>query len=483
MLWGIDKTYDLGSKVYVIDARDACIADLEARLAEQGRIIDSLRARIVELESKLGQNSSNSSRPPSLDTPEQRAKRYPKRIRSGKKRGAQRGHVGHRRELIPEDKVSSVVDYFPERCKCGKRLPRTIDPSPIRHQVVELPEIRPQVDESRLHRVQCTCGRVTCAQLPEGVPTGMVGPRLNALIGLLTGNCRMSRRDAVSLLDDVLGVRISLGALSQAEGKLSEVLSEPVDDAHQYTIAQPVKNLDATSWKQNGVGKSLWTIATTLVTVFVVTHDATENTVKQMLGKLYGILITDRGRQFGFWAMKKRQICWAHLIRKFASFSENSNKAVSTLGDELLLFTQVLLYEWHEFRAGNISRARLQRETAMVRVCIENLLVKGRDMELRGFSGSCRDILVHRDALWTFLDKDGVEPTNNHAERELRDFVLWRKNSFGSQSERGTRYAERIMTVAHTLRKQNRNIFSYLTAACQAALTGTPIPSLLPNPP
>jgi transposase len=109
----------------------------------------------------------------------------------------------------------------------------------------------------------------------------MVGPRLNALIGLLTGSYHISRRQAVSLLDDVLGIRISLGALSQAEGKLADVLSEPVDEAHRYTCEQPAKNVDATGWKQNATGKSLWTIATTLVTVFIVTHDATEKTVKQ----------------------------------------------------------------------------------------------------------------------------------------------------------------------------------------------------------
>jgi len=474
----------------VIDARDARIAELEAITAEQQRtvteqvrIIATLQARIVELESKLGQNSSNSSLPPSSDTPQERADRYPKRIGSGRKRGAQRGHVGHRRELITEDKVTAVHECFPERCKCGRHLSQVADSNPIRHQVVELPEITPLVDEYRLHAVQCGCGRITRATLPAGVPTGMVGPRMNGLIGLLTGCYRMSRRQAVSLLDDVLGMRISLGALSQAEGKLTDVLSEPVHEAHQYTIEQPVKNVDATGWKQSGVGKSLWTITTTLVTVFVVTHDATEKTVKQMLGKLVGIMITDRGRQFGFWAMDKRQICWAHLIRKFASFSESSNETVSTLGDRLLLFSQVLFDSWYRFRAGEISRARLQRETAMVRVCVENLLAKGRDLELRGVSGCCKDILVHREALWTFLDKIGVEPTNNAAERALRNFVLWRKNSFGSQSERGTRYAERIMTVVHTLRKQNRNVFSYLTAACRAALTGTPIPSLLPNPP
>jgi len=460
----------------VIDARDARITELEA-------IIEKLQARIIELEAKLGQNSSNSSRPPSSDTPQQRADRYPKRIGSGRKRGAQRGHVGHRRELIPEDKVTAVHDYYPKRCKCGRRLRQDAAGEPLRHQVVELPEIEPRVDEYRLHAVQCECGRVTRAALPSGVATGMVGPRLNALIGLLTGCYRISRRQAVSLLDDVLGVHISLGALSQAEGKLAEVLNEPVHQAHEYTTEQPVKNVDATGWKQNGVGKSLWTIATTLVTVFVVTGDATEKTVKQMLGKLHGIMVTDRGRQFGFWAMDKRQICWAHLIRKFVSFSESSNEAVSELGHDLLLFSQVLLCGWHEFRAGKISRARLQRDTAMVRVCIENLLGKGRDLQLRGVSGCCQDILVHREALWTFLDKKGVEPTNNHAERELRGFVLWRKNSFGSKSDRGTRYAERIMTVVHTLRKQNRHILSYLTAACQAALTGTPIPSLLPNPP
>jgi transposase len=304
-----------------------------------------------------------------------------------------------------------------------------------------------------------------------------------ALIGLLTGSYHLSRRQAVSLLSDLLGVRISLGALSGAESKLSKALAEPVQEARDHTVQQAVKHVDATSWKQAGAGKSLWTIATALVTVFVVTGDATEKTVQSMLGKLHGILVTDRGRQFGFWAMDKRQICWAHLIRKFVSFSESRNDAVAKLGNDLLLFSRVLLYQWHRFRGGDISRAQLHRETELLKVCVENLLARGVALQLVGVSGSCRDMLAHREALWTFIDINGVEPTNNHAERELRGFVLWRKKAFGSQSDRGTQYAERVMTAVHTLRKQNRNILSYLTAVCQAALTGTQTPSLLPTPP
>jgi len=115
-----------------------------------------------------------------------------------------------------------------------------------------------------------------------------------------------------------------------------------------------------------------------------------------------------------------------------------------------------------------------------IEFAIEKLLADGVALGLTGVSGSCKDMLVHRAALWTFARVAGIDPTNNHAERELRAFVLWRRKSFGSQSERGCRFAERVMTVVHTLRKQNRHVLPFLVTACEAALGRAPMPSLLP---
>ena len=374
------------------DERDRKIADLTAEVAALRAIVAELRSQVEELKAKLSQSSSNSNRPPSSDSPGQHEAR-PGKAPTGRRAGGQPGHKGWKRTLLPAEKVNRTQDCYPPRCRrrgCGRRLPRRPLGEPIRHQVVEVPAIEPHVAEYRLFRVACDCGKVTCAPLPDGVPRGMCGPRLIALIALLTGVCRNGRRDAVKLLGDVLGIHISLGALSEAEARVSEAIAVPGEEARIHASEQTTKNVDATSWWLAGKGRTLWTISTALVTFFGITADASRAGLRGLFAAVRGILVTDRGTQFGFWAMQDRQICWAHLIRKFAAFAERSGPA-GELGTHLLL--------------------------------------------------------------------------------ALRIFVLWRKTSFGSQSERGLRFAAQILTVAQTLRKQRRHVLVYLTQACPSLLS------------
>ena len=476
------------------DERDVRIAKLEAEVADLRTMVkalladnerlraenQALRTKVTELEARLGQNSSNSSKPPSSDSPADRGAR-PGKPSTGRKRGGQPGHKGSQRVLLTP--TQPPVDCFPESCRrCDKDLPARPDPDPRRHQTVDLPAIVPVVAEWRLHRVTCDCGAATCATLPAGVPRGMCEPGLTALIGLLTGDYNISRRRAVGLLSDVLGIEISLGALSEAEDDVSEAVATPADEVRDHVADQPIKHTDATGWKQGGEARTLWTIATTMATAFFITKDGSMPGLRGLFAKIKGILVSDRGRQFGFWAMSQRQICWAHLIRRFVSFEERKGPA-GRMGERLLFCAQTMLHYWHQVRDGSMARAEFQRVMASFRVVIERHIEDGARLNIRGVSGSCKDILVHRDALWTFIDVPGVEPTNNHAERELRAFVLWRKRSFGSQSDRGCRFAARIMTVTHTLRKQKRHVLSFLTQACQAALRGQAPPVLINTTP
>lgn len=484
------------------DDRDRRIAKLEQELADLRVVVkallsqnEDLRAEVdrlrwdneelrrdnEELRARLGQNSSNSSNPPSSDSPAQREAR-PGKPPSGRRRGGQPGHKGSRRQLLIPTKPT--VDCYPVSCRrCGEELPRRADPDALRHQVVELPPIAPEVSEWRLHRLCCrNCGTVTCGTLPPGVPQGMCGPGLMALIGLLTGDYNVSRRRAVDLLSDVLGVDISLGALSEAEETVSDAVAAPVAQAREHVAEQLIKHTDATGWRQAGQARTLWTIATAAATVFFIIPDATRAGLRGLFAKIKGVLVSDRGKQFAFWAMAQRQICWAHLLRRFAGFAERSGEA-GQLGDRLLICARTVMHCWHRVRDGTMSRADLQWMAASLGPIIERHLESGVRLGLRGVSGSCADILEHRQALWTFANIEGVEPTNNHAERELRAFVLWRKRSYGAQSDRGCRFAERIMTVTHTLRKQKRHVLSYLTQACQAALLRRPPPPLvMPTP-
>jgi transposase len=295
-----------------------------------------------------------------------------------------------------------------------------------------------------------------------------------SLVALLTGLYHLSRRRAQSLLDDVLGVSLSLGAISAVEARVSEAVAPVVDEAWKEVADADVKHTDGTTWLQAGTAMVLWTIATATATVFKILADGAKDTLQPLFGELKGILVSDRAAALTFWAMVDRQICWAHLLRKFVAFSERDGPA-GVIGRDLLAYAGILFEYWRDHRDGKLTRECFAAWMVPVRQQVEAILEKAVALKIKGLSGSCADILLHRAALWTFVDRDDVEPTNNHGERELRAFVLWRKRSFGTQSQRGNLFAERLMTIAHTARKQRKNVLAFLTACCE---TPDAVPSL-----
>jgi transposase len=187
--------------------------------------------------------------------------------------------------------------------------------------------------------------------------------------------------------------------------------------------------------------------------------------------------VSDRETALNFWAMERRQICWAHLLRKFVSFSERDGPG-GKFGRELLGYAGIIFDYWHQYRDGTLKRETFLAWMAPVRQQVETLLERAAKSSVKHIAGSCENVLAPRAALWRFVDERDIEPTNNHAERELRAFVLWRKRSFGSQSERGNHFAERLMTVAHTARKQDKDVLELLTECCVACVDGGQPPSL-----
>ena len=465
------------------DPRDQRIAELEAenaalkaRCAELERKVVDLTELVLMLKERLDRNSGNSGKPPSSDSPDQRAERRGKGATGGK-RGGQPGHPGSRRALVPPSQVNEFKPLFPAECEnCFSPLPQMPD-AVQRYQTLDLPVLKAHVVEWLRHRVACPkCRHKTWADM-TAIPATPFGPRVEAVIGLVTGVYHLSRRVAVSLMSDILGIDISLGAVSAVEERVSEATKPPVDEAWEKTDEAAVKHTDGTSWYQAGVLCALWTIATSAVTVFKILTDGKATTLAPLFGQKLGILVSDRATALNFWAMERRQVCWAHLLRKAISFSERDGPS-GAIGRELLDYIAIIFGHWHALKDGKLTRAEFRALMAPVRPLLEALLERGKAAKLPLVSGSCEDMLEHRAALWTYVDTEGVEPTNNHAERELRAFVLWRKRCFGTQSERGNLYAERLMTVAHTARKQGRNVLEFLTACCAAARTGAPPPSL-----
>lgn len=471
-----------------LDEVERTLAERDAQLAAAMETIAQLNAEVAELKEKLGSNSSNSSKPPSTDPPGDRGGRYPKRKSSGKPRGAQPGHTGSSRALVPTAECDEVKDWYPTSCLgCGKVLPKEPGSSFRRHQVTEIPPVQPHITENRFHDVQCPCcNRKNECPWPISVPRSSFGPRLTAIVAVLIASFRVSRRMAQTALADLLGVTMSLGAISACEKRVSAAITGPVGDAQHYVQHQATKHIDATGWTQAGTRRQLWVVVTSLVTVFRITTDGRMKTVKEMLGKPFGTLVSDRAKAFGFWMMCHRQVCWAHLAREFKKFSERGGVSVA-IGDVLTEQTRLMFMGWHRVRDGTLAREDFEHEMKPIKaevlkqLQLGSALVSSTKGVHRKTAGTCRELLKYKDALWRFVTTPGVEPTNNAAERALRHGVIWRRTSQGTNAERGDRFVERMMTVTQTLRQQRRHVLDYLTHAVQAHRDGQSSPSILPG--
>ena len=465
------------------DWRDDRIAELEAQLAERDRVIAQLLERVAKLEEQLRQSSQNSSKPPSSDPPWLLPKE--KKKPTGRKPGGQPGHKKNERTLFPPERVDEIHEVWPERCEgcqhpfgSGERLEVG---DVVRHQVVELPEVRAHVSEYRLHTRCCPgCEWATPATLPEGVPTSCFGPRLQAVVAICTGLYRLSKRTAASLLRDLFGVTMALGSVTACEQRTSEVLAAPVAEARRHVENASVVYADETGWREARARAWVWVAVTRYVTVFLVHARRNGDAARQLLGKFRGILVSDRWRAYDGWSVSKRQLCWAHLLRYFKAFSECRGKA-KPIGTKLLELTNEMFRNWHRVRDGTLARSTFKVKMRTVQAEVERLLDEGTRCGHPKVEGTCRDILDLAPALWTFVHVLGVEPTNNAAERALRGLVIVRKISFGTHSKAGSRFIERILTVAATLRQQDRNVVDYVTDACERALHGRRPKSLLPS--
>jgi transposase len=441
-------------------------------------LVETFERRIAELEERVNKNSTNSSKPPSSDPPS--VKRRPPTPASGKKRGGQPGHRHHPRALVPPEQLRQVIECKPPECKrCGDEL-HGDDPEPIRHQVAEVPPVRPVVDEYRLHRLKCPrCRTSTCAALPPGVPTGAFGPRLRAILGVLAGGYRLGKRPIRQLVFDLLGLTISTGMIARLERQGAAELAAPVEELRQYVRDAASAHIDETSWWQGQDKAWLWGAVTRLVTVFTIATSRGAEVAKGMLGTAARkVVICDRFKSYTW--IKRRQFCWAHLRRDFQAMIDRGGESAE-VGRRLLEHSDALFEWWHRVRDGTLARSSFQTYVATMRPSLKEDLERGTSCASPKTAGTCRELLVGETHLWTFVRVCGIEPTNNDAERALRHGVIYRKLSGGTDSESGSRFVERILTVVATCRQQDINVLDYLTRCYQAHLDGEPVPSLLPD--
>jgi transposase len=450
------------------------------RLKTELERLKTLELEVAELRERLGQNSRNSSKPPSSDPPS--VSRPNNRQPSSRKRGGQPSHQGRARKLLPVEEVDTVIELRPTACQQCKRLLLGDDPDPVRHQVSEIPPVKAEVTEYRQHRLSCpACGEVTAAEWPGEMPRGSFGPRAQAVVGYLTGRLGLSHRDVVEAVEALHGLDLSLGSVSTIQDHVSRTLEQPVKTAQRYVHQQSVNQVDETRWPEGEKNKWMWIDATPLVTVFQILAGRGQAEARKVIGRGFlGIVNTDRYAAYHWVDAHRRQLCWAHLKREFEAIKERGG-ASGEIGGGLLGEVKEIFALWHRLKAGNLNRQGFQQEMGPVQAEVGELMRRGAACEQSKTRRTCENLLKHEVSLWTFVREEGVEPTNNNAERPLRRAVLWRRKSFGTQSEAGSRFVERILTVVTTLRQQGRDVLDYLTAACASAYEGNQPICLLPD--
>jgi transposase len=351
----------------------------------------------------------------------------------------------------------------------------------VRHQVVELPPLKPQVTEYHLHRLLCArCGITTCGQLPRGIPPRSYGPRFASLIALCSGAYRLSKRKIVSFCRDVLGIVLAVGEVCKLEQTVKRALRPAVQQAHAYVRTQDT-NVDETPWRERSRRRWLWTAVTPQMSVFQLAPSRGAPVLRELLGEGYaGVVSSDRAKAYDTYPLQKRQVCWAHLRRDFQAMIDRGGAAKAT-GQVLLEHSHLLFTYWHRRQEGRLAPSTFQWRVSQLRRSFRQELARGARCRCPKTVATCLELIAHEPALWTFARVEGVEPTNNAAERSLRHAVLWRKSSYGTQSSKGSRFVESILTVMSTCQQQGRNLFTYLAACCQAFSTKSAPPSLLPQ--
>lgn len=441
--------------------------------------VPTLAQRVLELEHRLAQNSHNSSKPPSSDPPS--APPRPQKVPRGRKKGGQVGHEGTTRERREPDEI---VACRPDECPaCHTALPLDLPDAGdvVVTQVWELPLLRPIVTDYHQHTVCCpTCATSVTAQAPEA--SNGYGVRVAALCGHLHGTYHLSFRAIADLLADIADLPIGLASVVRSCGRVSAALL-PIDAAlHTALAREAVVNVDETSWRESGKRCWLWTATSAALTVFRIAPGRGRTGLDLLLDQSYqGIVGSDRWNAYNRYLDDQRQLCWAHLKRNVRALAEGQMPE-STWADSLLGQIDALFAAWHRYQDGTTDRAGLQAALLPIQQAIGDGLRAGQQKRWHKIVTLSNDLLAHWDALWAFVRVEGVEPTNNAAERVLRPAVIWRKQCFGTQSAAGSRFVERILSVVTTCRQQKRNVWSFLTEAITAACAGLPAPALLPSP-
>jgi hypothetical protein len=454
------------------------IEQLTKLVEQQLEEIQSLKSQVAELQEKLATSSVNSSLPPSKDRTNFSR---PAKVKSSKQRGAQAGHKGHRRELWSEEKVNHVVTCPPpEQCLCGGAV--IADQGPYyRHQVFDIPPPQISVTEYQWTGGYCDrCHKRHKAATPDSMPSTQMGAGLLSLIALLSGSYHQSVSQIQDQLKDVYGLPFSRGAISEAMGKINPMLTRSCQNIHEQIKAEPIIHADETRHPREGELRWFWLASTNLLTYCKVFFSRGSTSAKALLGEeTKAIVITDQYSGYYWLGQDQHQLCWAHLLRNFEKIA-NREGVSKTVGEKLRQMVRCLFHLHHRFLDGKIPIERYHMRLNKIRTLCHHWLMLGTQCDHEKTKNSCALWLKQEAMFWTFAqDPQNIDLTNNQAERDIRPYVCWRKNSYGTQSHRGDQYRARMITIVETLKKQERSAYTFFNELIDATLNRTP--DLLPE--
>ncbi|MBM3992532.1 MAG: IS66 family transposase [Planctomycetes bacterium] len=435
--------------------------ELEAEVRHLRELLKQALEKIAQLEEQLKRNSKNSSKPPSTDqksnTPDAESKK------------ARDSRAGKARLSFPPDKIDSHVQCNQENCPhCGSSKIQLSGRSPEILQQAELPEIKAVITEFQLQKYRCNeCGKNSTASLPPGIPDSAFGPKLMGLLVTLTGVLHVAKREAIQLIKDLYDVDMGVGSVPNVEERVAVALDPVYDRIHKFVVEHAFcTHFDETGWRDRGKRHFVWLATCQQAAVYRIDRNRSAAAFKRLIGQetWTAPAVTDRYAVYS--SFKDHQFCLAHLIREFKGYGEREgpDKSIGlALENELRLSCRV----HREYREGKIPlvqrNRRLGARKRRVEYWLEDGLANGSD----ALAKICGTLLEDFQKLWTFTRILGMEPTNNMAERDLRKLVIWRRRSYGTRSNRGKKFVERVTTVAQTLRKQGRNVLHFIQEAIE----------------
>lgn len=442
--------------------------ELEQRLIKTENLLKLALERIADLEERLNKNSKNSSKPSSTDrkaNTDQTA-RKPRMPRKG-----------INRKPIPPERVDQFVTCDLDHCPdCGSG--DLIDGGTLETlQQVELPEVKAHVTEFSLKKYTCSCcGHSSTANLPKGIPNSVFGPRLMALVANLTGVMHLSKRDAMRLLKDLFDIDICEGSVVNIEERVAAAIKEIYERIHDVvTKSSLCKHFDETSWRDKGKSQFVWIASTSQAACFKIDPSRSREAFERFVGTLApSPVVTDRYAVYNE-VSTSHQYCLAHLIRDFRKFAERKSED-GPLGEVIEKELRATCKIYRAYKRGEISLKSRNIRLGRARKRLEYDLVDGLANASDDMAKFCENVLDDFDHLWVFREFTDVDPTNNLAERDLRKLVLWRKKSYGTRSDRGQRYVERITSIAETIKRHGRVVFTFLKEAITAFYHGFEAP-------